>query len=54
MKLGGNAERLAEARIAIDQARLLTLFAGWKLDKLGAMGAMTEISAIRLTIATCM
>lgn len=48
MKLGGNAERLAEARIAIDQARLLTLFAAWKMDKVGALGAMTEISAIKV------
>ena len=48
MKLGGNAERLAEARIAIDQARLLTLFAAWKMDKVGALNAMTEISAIKV------
>jgi alkylation response protein AidB-like acyl-CoA dehydrogenase len=48
MKLGGNAERLAEARIAIDQARLLTLFAAWKMDKVGALGSMTEISAIKV------
>ena len=33
MNLGGNRERLAEARIAIDQARLLTLYAAWKLDE---------------------
>lgn len=48
MNLGGNRERLAEARIAIDQARLLTLYAAWKVDKLGALGAMTEISAIKV------
>jgi acyl-CoA dehydrogenase len=30
LDLGGNRERLAEARIAIDQARLLTLYAAWK------------------------
>jgi len=46
--LGGNRERIAEARIAIDQARLLTLYAAWKLDLLGAHGAMTEISAIKV------
>jgi acyl-CoA dehydrogenase len=46
--LGGNRERVAEARLAIDQARLLTLYAAWKLDKLGALGAMTEISAIKV------
>jgi acyl-CoA dehydrogenase len=48
MNLGGNRERLAEARIAIDQARLLTLYAAWKVDKLGALGALTEISAIKV------
>jgi len=47
MNLGGNRERVAEARIAIDQARLLTLYAAYKLDELGALGAMTEISAIQ-------
>jgi alkylation response protein AidB-like acyl-CoA dehydrogenase len=46
--LGGNRERVAEARLAIDQARLLTLFAAWKLDQVGALGAMTEISAIKV------
>ncbi|HET7461564.1 MAG TPA: acyl-CoA dehydrogenase family protein [Longimicrobium sp.] len=46
--LGGNRERVADARIAIDQARLLTLYAAWKLDVAGALGAMTEISAIKV------
>jgi acyl-CoA dehydrogenase len=46
--LGGNRERIAEARIAIDQARLLTLYAAWKLDRVGARAAMTEISAIKV------
>ncbi|MFP5383754.1 MAG: acyl-CoA dehydrogenase family protein [Gammaproteobacteria bacterium] len=48
LNLGGNRERVAEARIAIDQARLLTLHAAWKIDKVGALGAMTEISAIKV------
>ncbi|MDR3414869.1 MAG: acyl-CoA dehydrogenase family protein [Nevskia sp.] len=48
LNLGGNRERLAEARIAIDQARLLTLYAAWKIDKVGALAAMTEISAIKV------
>ncbi|HEX8823292.1 MAG TPA: acyl-CoA dehydrogenase family protein [Archangium sp.] len=48
INLGGNRERVAEARIAIDQARLLTLYAAWKLDEVGALGAMTEISAIKV------
>ncbi len=48
MNLGGNRERLADARMAIDQARLLTLYAAWKLDRLGALGAMAEIAAIKV------
>jgi acyl-CoA dehydrogenase len=48
INLGGNRERIADFRIAIEQARLLTLYAAWKLDKVGAMGAMTEISAIKV------
>jgi acyl-CoA dehydrogenase len=50
--LGGNRERLADARVAIDQARLLTLHAAWKLDQHGALGAMTEISAIKVVAPT--
>ncbi|MGQ0501071.1 MAG: acyl-CoA dehydrogenase family protein [Panacagrimonas sp.] len=46
--LGGNRERLADARIAIDQARLLTLYAAWKIDKVGVLAAMSEISAIKV------
>jgi len=46
--LGGNRERIAELRIAIDQARLLTYFAAWKLDDVGALGALAEISAIKV------
>lgn len=48
INLGGNRERVAEARIAIDQARLLTLYAAWKMDKAGAAASMTEISAIKV------
>ncbi|MBJ6759433.1 acyl-CoA dehydrogenase family protein [Myxococcaceae bacterium JPH2] len=48
LNLGGNRERVAEARIAIDQARLLTLYAAWKIDAVGALAAMTEISAIKV------
>ena len=48
INLGGNRERIADLRIAIDQARLLTLFAAWKLARVGALAAMTEISAIKV------
>jgi acyl-CoA dehydrogenase len=50
LKLGGNGERIADARIAIDQARLLTLHAAWKIDKVGVKHAMTEISAIKVAV----
>ena len=48
LKLGGNLERVAEARVAIDQARLLTLYTAYKMDTLGTMSALTEISAIKV------
>ncbi|RUO62140.1 acyl-CoA dehydrogenase family protein [Pseudidiomarina insulisalsae] len=48
LQLGGNSERVADMRIAIDQARLLTFFAAWKIDQVGAMKALAEISAIKV------
>lgn len=48
LKLGGNLERVAHARMEIDQARLLTLYAAWKIDTVGVREAMTEISAIKV------
>jgi len=47
-RLGGNAERFAQARVAIDQARLLTHYAAWKIDHVGVKNSMTEISAIKV------
>ncbi|WP_412751265.1 acyl-CoA dehydrogenase family protein [Krasilnikovia sp. M28-CT-15] len=44
--LGGNRERIAEARIAIDSVRLLILHAAWKLDRYGS--APSEVSAIKV------
>jgi alkylation response protein AidB-like acyl-CoA dehydrogenase len=48
LQLGGNRERIARHRIDIDQARLLTLYAAWRIDNGGAAQAMTEISAIKV------
>ncbi|MFM8409768.1 MAG: acyl-CoA dehydrogenase family protein [Alphaproteobacteria bacterium] len=46
--LGGNRDVIADCRMAIDQARLLTLKAAWELDKHGTFGALTSISAIKV------
>ena len=48
LHLGGNLERVADLRMAIDQARLLTLYAAWKIDNQGVKAAMNEISAIKV------
>ena len=48
LHLGGNLERVADLRMAIDQARLLTLYAAWKIDNRGVKAAMSEISAIKV------
>lgn len=48
INLGANREKIADFRIAIDQARLLTLYAAWKIDTMTVLGAMTEISAIKV------
>jgi acyl-CoA dehydrogenase len=50
VKLGGNPERIADARIAIDQARLLVLNAAWKLDQGGALNALSEVSQIKVIV----
>ena len=50
IQLGGNLERVAKARMAIDQARLLTLYAAWKIDTVGVKDAMTEISSIKVVV----
>ncbi|WP_109505432.1 acyl-CoA dehydrogenase family protein [Nocardioides speluncae] len=48
--LGGNRERIADARIAIDQARLLVLNAAWKLDTGGSPNAINEVSQIKVAV----
>ncbi|WP_137295191.1 acyl-CoA dehydrogenase family protein [Nocardioides dongxiaopingii] len=46
--LGGNRERIAEARIAIDSTRLLVLHAAWKLDRGGPLEALSEVAQIKV------
>ena len=45
--LGGNRERIARARIAIDSARLLVHHAAWLLDTQGIAGALGAVSQIK-------
>jgi acyl-CoA dehydrogenase len=42
--------RIADARIAIDQARLYTLYTAWLMDTQGNKAARTEISAIKVAV----
>jgi acyl-CoA dehydrogenase len=41
-------ERIADARIMIDQARLLTMNAAWKMDSFGNKDARREIAMIKI------
>src|ERR1700683_4698173 len=49
-ELGANADVIANARIMLEQARLLTLKAAWMLDKVGAKGARNETSQIQVCV----
>ncbi|CBL45790.1 Acyl-CoA dehydrogenase [gamma proteobacterium HdN1] len=46
--LGGNGDIIANARINIDMARLLTMKAAYLMDTVGVKGAMSEISQIKV------
>ena len=46
--LGGNRERIAEPASRSTQARLLVLNAAWKLDTVGPLGALSEVSQIKV------
>jgi acyl-CoA dehydrogenase len=48
VNLGGNRDIIANCRMAIDQARLLTLKAAWQLDTMGLMGAISSVSQIKV------
>jgi acyl-CoA dehydrogenase len=50
VNLGGNRERIAQARIAINQARLLVLYTAWLLDTKGIAGARSEVSQIKAVV----
>lgn len=52
INLGGNRERIAKARIAINQARLQVLHTAWLLDTEGALGALSELSQIKAAVPT--
>jgi acyl-CoA dehydrogenase len=45
---GVTRERIAQARILIDQARFLVLHAAWKMDKFGNKAARQEIAMIKV------
>lgn len=44
-------ESIAASRMEIDQARLLTIFAAWKMDSEGKRAARQQISAIKIVAA---
>jgi acyl-CoA dehydrogenase len=52
VNLGGNRERIADARIAIQQSRLLVLHAAWLLDTQGLAGALSAVSQIKVAVPT--
>jgi alkylation response protein AidB-like acyl-CoA dehydrogenase len=52
LNLGGNRDIIANARIDIDMARLLVMKTAYLLDTVGVMGAISEVSQIKVVIPT--
>lgn len=50
IKLGGNPDIVARARMDIDMARLLVLKTAWLLDTQGILAAISEVSQIKAII----
>jgi acyl-CoA dehydrogenase len=50
--LGGNRERIADARIAINRSRLLVMHAAWLLDQGQSMEAVSAVSEIKVEVPT--
>jgi acyl-CoA dehydrogenase len=49
-KLGGNLERIADARIAINRSRLLVMHAAWLLDQGASREALSAVSEIKVEV----
>lgn len=50
VNLGGNRDIIANARIDIEMARLLVMKTAYLLDEYGAMGALSEVSQIKVVV----
>ncbi|KWZ37596.1 acyl-CoA dehydrogenase [Burkholderia savannae] len=50
VKLGGNGDVVANLRMSIEQARLLTLKAAWTIDTQGVKAALSLISQIKVIV----
>ncbi|MCX6199808.1 MAG: acyl-CoA dehydrogenase family protein [Bacteroidetes bacterium] len=50
VNLGGNRDIIANARIDIDMARLLVMKTAFLIDTVGTMGALSEVSQIKVVV----